>query len=61
MNVLLMEVAKATIVATAALWIPCVVIGIGWFVRWVIRERRRRKAANEEAFPEKYDEEVIYR
>ena len=72
MNELLMEVAKAIAVVTAVLWIPCGVIGIGWCVRWVIRERRWWKAAQREAFVEErdgdaklvpvpYEEEVIYR
>jgi hypothetical protein len=68
MNELLMDVAKAIAVVTAVLWIPCGVIGIGWCVRWAIRERRWWKAAQREAFDEErdgepvpYGEEVVYR
>lgn len=60
MNELLMEVAKATIVVTAFIWIPCGIIGIGWCVRWAVREWRWWQAAAEEAY-EDDDEEVIYR
>jgi len=72
MNELLMDVAKAIAVVTAVLWIPCGIIGIGWCVRWAIRERRWWKAAKREAFDEErdgdaklvhvpYGEEVVYR
>ena len=62
MNDLLIEVAKAIAVVTAVLWIPCGIIGIGWCVRWAIRERRWWRAACEEAFEdEEYGEEAVYR
>lgn len=62
MTELLIEVAKAIAVVTAVLWIPCGIIGIGWCIKWMIRERRWWKAANEEAFEEEeYGEEVVYR
>ena len=61
MNDLLIEVAKAILVVTAVLWIPCGVIGIGWCIKWLIREKRMWKAAREEAFGEEdYDGEVNY-
>lgn len=62
MKELLIELAKAIAVVTAVLWIPCGVIGIGWCVRWAIRERRWWREANREAFEEEeYGEEVVYR
>lgn len=62
MNDLLIEVAKAIAVVTAFIWIPCGVIGIGWCVRWAIRERRWWKAALEEDVEEEIlGEEVVYR
>lgn len=61
MTELLIELAKAIAVVTAVLWIPCGVIGIGWCVRWAIRERRWWRATKEEAFEETYGEEVVYR
>ena len=65
MNELLIEVAKAIVVVTAVLWIPCGVIGIVWTIRFAIRERRWWKAAEAEAFDEEdleeYGEEVVYR
>ena len=62
MTELLIELAKAIVVVTAALWIPCGVIGIVWTIRFAIRERRWWKAAEAEAFDEEeYGEEVVYR
>ena len=43
------------------IWIPCGICGLAWIIKWAIRERRWWKAANREAFPEEYDEEVVYR
>lgn len=62
MNELLMEVAKAILVVTAVLWIPCGICGLAWIIKWMIRERRWWKAALEEdAEEEILGEEVVYR
>lgn len=56
------EVLLTAAVVLGVFWIPCGIIGIGWCVRWAIRERRWWKAANREAFEdEEYGEEVVYR
>ena len=62
MTEILIELAKSLAVVTAVIWIPCGVIGLGWVIRFALRERRWWKAANEEAFDEEeYGEEVVYR
>ena len=62
MTELLIGVAKSLAVVTAFIWIPCGVIGIGWVIRFAIRERRWWKTAEAEAFDEEdYGEEVVYR
>jgi len=57
----LMYVAKAIVVVTAVLWVPCGIIGLVQVIKWTIKERRMWRDAIDEAYEDDDDEEVIYR
>jgi hypothetical protein len=56
-----MYVAKAIVVVTAVLWVPCGIIGLVQVIKWTIKERRMWRDAIDEAYEDDDDEEVIYR
>jgi len=58
---MLKELILTMAVVFGFIWIPCGICGLAWIIKWMIRERRWWKAAQQEEFPEEYGEEVIYR
>lgn len=56
------EVLLTAAIVLGVFWVPCGICGLAWIIKWMIRERRWWKAANEEAFEEEIlGEEVVYR